>query len=406
MAEVNITTKAEEFVLRYLKDKLSPAHTFHTFGHASDVVSAAIDIAQGSGLSPDEVEIIELAAWFHDVGYAENKNNHEEHSWNVAEQFLTEHNYPEDKREQVKACIMATRLNHEPQNLMESVMADADLAHLGEENHDTKSELLRQELKVVCDIDYTDVKWLEEDIAFLLRHSYSTVYAQRKYHNQKVANLLAIQKRLAKLQERKAKKRATKESEKLKREILDLKNAKYRVSDRGVQTMFRVTLRNHIHLSAIADNKANIMLSINAIIISIIVSGVGPKILTKYWHLAIPVFMMILTSIITILLAVKSTRPKITSGKFTEEDIKLKRANLLFFGNFHNMPLPDFERGFQAMINDKDFLYDSLTRDFYYLGQVLGKKYSYLSKCYYVFALGYVVSIIALVIAVIIKYYE
>jgi uncharacterized membrane protein len=147
-------------------------------------------------------------------------------------------------------------------------------------------------------------------------------------------------------------------------------------------------------------------LSINAILISIIVSGVGPKILTKYWHLALPVLMMILPSIITILLAVKSTRPKITSGKFTEEDITLKRANLLFFGNFHNMALEDFERGFQAMINDKDFLYDSLSKDFYYLGQVLGKKYSYLSKCYTVFAGGYVVSIIALIISVAIRYYE
>jgi HD-GYP domain-containing protein (c-di-GMP phosphodiesterase class II) len=406
MAEGSITERAEEYVLRYLKNNLSPAFTFHTFGHASDVVIAARDIGKGCGLSEEEIEIVELAAWFHDVGYAIDKQDHEEHSWQVAKEFLAEENYPEDKQQEVHKCIMATRLDYEGASTLECVIADADLSHLGIESHASKSELLRQELKSACNIDFTDVKWIEHDIAFLLKHTYNTVYAQKKYHNQKVENLLSMQKRLAKLQEKKVKKKAQKDSEKLKREVLALKNEKYRTSDRGVQTMFRVTLRNHIQLSAIADNKANIMLSINAILISIIVSGVGPKILTKYWHLALPVLMMILTSIITILLAVKSTRPKITSGKFTEEDITLKRANLLFFGNFHNMALEDFERGFQAMINDKDFLYDSLSKDFYYLGQVLGKKYSYLSKCYTVFAGGYVVSIIALIISVAIRYYE
>lgn len=405
MAEVSITHKAEEYVLRFLKSNLSPAFTYHTFGHASDVVAAAREIGEGTGLTAQEIEIVELAAWFHDVGYAKSKDDHEEHGWQIAKEFLEKENYPAEKQEQIRKCILATRLNHNAENTLECVIADADLSHLGANNHATKSELLRQELKAACNINFSDIKWLEQDIAFLLKHTYCTVYAQKKYHNQKVENLLAMQKRLAKLQEKKAKKKAEKESDLLKREVLDLKNAKYRSSDRGVQTMFRVTLRNHIQLSAIADNKANIMLSINAIIISIIVSGVGPKILTKYSHLMIPMLMMILTSIITILLAVKSTRPKITSGKFTEEDITSKRANLLFFGNFHNMPLPDFERGFQAMINDKDFLYDSLTRDFYYLGQVLGKKYSYLSKCYTVFAIGYVVSIIALIIAIGFKYY-
>lgn len=406
MAKDSITERAEEYVLQYLKNNLSPAFTFHTFGHALDVVIAAREIGEGSGLSKDEIEIIELAAWFHDVGYAIDKQNHEEHSWQVAKEFLVEENYPENKQEKVRSCIMATHLDYEGTSILENVVADADLSHLGSDAHASKSELLRQELKSACSIDFTDIKWVEHDIAFLIKHTYSTVYAQKKYHNQKVENLLAMQKRLAKLQEKKVKKKAEKESEKLKREVLDLKNAKYRSSDRGVQTMFRVTLRNHIQLSAIADNKANIMLSINAIIISIVVSGIGPKILTKYSHLMIPVFMMLITSIVTILLAVKSTRPKITSGRFKEEDIALKRANLLFFGNFHNMPLADFERGFQAMINDKDFLYDSLSKDFYYLGQVLGKKYSYLSRCYTVFATGYAVSILALILVVIIKYYN
>ncbi len=95
------------------------------------------------------------------------------------------------------------------------------------------------------------------------------------------------------------------------------------------------------------------------------------------------------------------TRPKITSGTFTHEDIKEKRVNLLFFGNFFKMNLKDFEWGMNEMMNDKDFLYGSMTKDFYYLGQVVGQKYRYLRICYNIFMYGIILSVIAFAVAVI-----
>jgi Family of unknown function (DUF5706) len=76
------------------------------------------------------------------------------------------------------------------------------------------------------------------------------------------------------------------------------------------------------------------------------------------------------------------------------EDIREKRSNLLFFGNFHNMSLEDFQWGMTEMIKDPDFQYSSMTRDLYFLGKVLAQKYKYLTFCYNFFMVGMIVAVI------------
>ena len=93
--------------------------------------------------------------------------------------------------------------------------------------------------------------------------------------------------------------------------------------------------------------------------------------------------------------ATLSTRPKITEGRFTREDIEKKRSNLLFFGNFYRMKIEDYHWGMMEMIKDSDFLYSSMTRDLYWLGIVLAKKYRYLSQCYKVFMYGMIVAVLS-----------
>jgi hypothetical protein len=116
-------------------------------------------------------------------------------------------------------------------------------------------------------------------------------------------------------------------------------------------------------------------------------------------HLTIPTFLLLLVALICIIYAVLVTRPKITSGRFTKDDIYKKKTNLLFFGNFYNMELPDFEWGMKEMMNDKEFLYGSMIKDFYYLGQVLGRKYRNLRICYNIFMYGLIAAVIAYVLA-------
>lgn len=176
------------------------------------------------------------------------------------------------------------------------------------------------------------------------------------------------------------------------------KKKKEKKPERGIETMFRTSLRNHIQLSAIADNKANIMLSINAIIISITVSVLFPR-FGQDPMLIFPTMTLVSVCVLALIFAIISTVPKVTRGVFTKEDILEKRANLLFFGNFYKMELEDFEWGLKEVISDKDFLYSSMIRDFYNLGIVLSVKYKYLRICYIVFMIGIIVSVLAFVTA-------
>jgi hypothetical protein len=167
---------------------------------------------------------------------------------------------------------------------------------------------------------------------------------------------------------------------------------------RGVETMFRVTLKNHIELSAIADTKANILLSVNAIIISVALSNLVPKLdSASNSFLVWPTLIFMVFSVASVVLSVLSTRPNISSVTVTKDMIKNKQTNILFFGNFHKMGLKDFEWGIDYLIDNDDVLYNSLTKDLYYLGLVLERKYRLLRITYTVFMFGIVISALAFI---------
>ena len=115
--------------------------------------------------------------------------------------------------------------------------------------------------------------------------------------------------------------------------------------------------------------------------------------------LTIPTIIFLIVSVTTIVIAILATRPKVSGGTFTEQDIIDKKTNLLFFGNFYNMHLDEYLSSMSKMMNDKEFLYESLVRDVYGQGIVLGRKYKLLRTSYNVFMFGLIVSVIAFVIA-------
>ena len=183
--------------------------------------------------------------------------------------------------------------------------------------------------------------------------------------------------------------------DKLKKKV---KEAKELTPTRGIETMFRTTSKNHMELSAMADNKANIMISINSIILSVIVSVLIRK-LEEYPHMTVPAILLTVVCLTTIVFAILATRPNVSKGKFERLDIVNKETNLLFFGNFHRMALKDYQWGMKEMLQDADYLYGSMIKDIYFLGTVLGKKYRLLRISYTIFMFGFVLSILGFIIA-------
>lgn len=140
------------------------------------------------------------------------------------------------------------------------------------------------------------------------------------------------------------------------------------------------------------------MISVNSIILSVIV-GFMEKAIDNNFLLLYPTIAIVATGLLTIVFSILATRPNVTTGKFTREDIQNKKTNLLFFGNFFKMSLSDYDWAMQEMINDKQYLYSSMIKDNYFLGVVLAKKYRYLRISYDIFMYGIILSMIAFALA-------
>ena len=284
-----------------------------------------------------------------------------------------------------------------PTNKLEKIICDADLFHLGSENFIEKTTLLRSEWEQLCNKYLTDIEWLKENNNFFGEHKYFTNYAFNKQSSQKTLNWLKVQKDLKKAI---AKNEEQELKNKLKKDELKRKKAKDERPERGIETMYRVTLKNHIKLSDIADTKANILLSVSAIILSIALSTLFPKLdKADNFYLIYPTMLFLFVSVVTMIFSILSKRPKVTSGSFTKEDIKNRKVNLLFFGNFHKIPLEDFQAGMFDLMSDRDYLYKSLMKDLYFLGIVLDKKYRLLRIAYTIFMIGIIASVITFIIA-------
>ena len=170
------------------------------------------------------------------------------------------------------------------------------------------------------------------------------------------------------------------------------KNKKGAGSGRGVETMFRTTYRTHLDLSSLADNKANIMISINGIIISILLASIYPRIALDRWFL-LPTTVLLLACLLSLVYAVLSARPRVTRRTVTLEDVREDRANILFFGTFVNMKEEEFIEGMQELIRDPQRAYGNMIRDIYGLGAVLETKYRLLRTSYTIFMVGLVVGV-------------
>lgn len=390
---------AEQFVYALFKDKLSSLYTYHNYSHTLRVVAAAEKLCKGEKIGGEEKLAVMLAAWFHDTGYVAGPTDHEEESIRIFHSFLKtlspDENVPgESTISLVESLIRITRMGSQPQTLAESIICDADCAHFGKKDFAKISELLREEWKLTTQRDFSELEWTAGNRDMLSqKHRFYTEYAKRKWQPQKDRNIAALQEKMLKLEKQEDVQDEKKRTKRKKAE-------KEKKPDRGIDTMMKVTLNNHTQLSQIADSKANILLSVNAIIISVALSTIVPKLdNTTNDHLVVPTFILLFFSVVSIIFAILSTRPKVTSGVFTRQDIQDRKVNLLFFGNFYRMPLDEYLWAMNELMESKDYLYDTMISDLYYLGLVLERKYKLLRITYNVFMVGIVVSVIAFVVA-------
>src|SRR5690554_2298316 len=328
-----IVEVSKSFAKKLLSSDTMSRLSYHNLAHTQYVVEACLFLSEKLKLSEHDHNLLQIAAWFHDLGYSRKAMGHEAISIELAGEFLKSKSVSDGDILEVKGMILATDIQSVPANMLQELIRDADSAHLASDNYFVWSERLRKETAQHIRKPISSVEWLKLNIAFFENHKYFTDAAKKFYRPGKSRNLLLIENQLESMSDNIENNPKTKSKKSKKNKV--------EKQSRGVETMFRVTLKNHTALSRIADNKANIMLSINAIIVSIILTSLLPK-LDNNTYLIWPSILLLTVCIISIIFATISTIPKVTGGKTDRATVQAGKANLLFFGNFHNMKLEDY----------------------------------------------------------------
>ena len=391
-AQEQILADARHHVTDIFTQKVRPEFVFHSLDHTEAVAEACSKMADYYQLSDEDRYVLMLAAWFHDTGYSAGKaEGHEEISAQIATDFLKQHSVDDTIQQRVSSCIRATHMPQSPISQTEKILCDADLLHLSTEDFKAMSQLLKQERENLLGQKISKKEWRRGNIKFLQEHKYFTEYGQQYLEPKKQENLIALTK---KKNDKDDIEEATSAfpyvSDVNKQDEKNLQKS----AERGIQTMFRLTSSNHLRLSSMSDNKAHIMISVNSIIISIIISVLFGKLATNREYI-IPACVLLAVCLGSMTFSILATRPSVSGGRFTEEDIRNKKTNLLFFGNFYKMELEDYQRAMNQMMKDGEYLYNSMIKDVYFLGIVLAKKYRHLRISYTIFMWGLIIAVVA-----------
>jgi len=380
-----IVERANIYVTDLLEKGLTPDHIYHNLGHTLSVRDASLELAKNYRLDKEDLELLEIAALFHDTGYTKGYPGHEEVSKGIATVFLKNENFPEEKIEKVMDLIEVTKLGAEPKTLLEKIMKDSDFNTSGG-SYLEKSDALRHEWKVFCGNKMNDLEWLKNNLDFWEGHQFYTGEAQALYGEEKRQTLKKLRKKFEK-------QAPTTAGKKNSEEELGFSLSK----SKSAQMMFKTTLRNQIDLTNIADNKANIMLSINSLLITFGMPLLATQI-EKFPSLIWPGGMLLLTCILTIVYATLATRPVKMEGRTDLEKIHQGHTNLFFFGNFFKMNRDDYIKGLTQVTKSEFILDNSIVNDLYFLGRALGQKYYRLRITYSIFMVGMILTVLVFTI--------
>lgn len=386
----SLTKKVESYVTQLFERTPHPKLVYHNLLHTQKVVNRTKEIASHYNLIESDLFVLITAAWFHDTGYLlDEVAMHEEKSAHLMHEFLKTLVTDEDILKSIEECILATKASIKPANLLQQILVDADTYNFGTKEIDVTNKQVYDE-HVIRNGYMSKRDWDRQTIKMLENHHYYTSYCKELLVDRKKKNIKKLKKGV---------------EDEPEEEITPVENkqtvkAANNLTTKGIQTMLRLTSENHMKLSDMADGKANILISVNAIIISVILSVLMRR-LQEDSYLTIPTIIFLTSSVATIVIAILATRPKVSSGRFSEDDIDTKKTNLLFFGNFYKCSQEEYEKAMSKMMVDAEYLYGSLVKDIYQLGVVLARKYGLIRWAYNIFMFGIIISVIAFAIAVI-----
>ena len=393
---------AQAHVTELFARELPARLTYHSLRHTEAVVKECRALAPAAGLGPADTEALLVAAWFHDAGYVDVYDGHEFRSMERAAAWLAEQGAGPDRAQLVQELIRTTHRDEAPETELQQLLADADMSNLARADFRSSAELLRTEWELVLGKTYSNPEWAELQLNFMVAHKYQSEAGKERYKKDFKANL-AEQRDQLKKSEKKTKKKA------------QAQNETFAEPKRGIETMFRTMYGNHMKLSDMADKKASMMIQLNAVLISVIITYLGAKmgkagtlgpLMSNNPVLIVPVSILLATALGSVTTAILSAQPDVTAFKWLKKSPEIatnRRVNLLFFGNFTKLSLDHFQSGMRELMRQKEGLYTNMVTDVYYLGEVLARKYGLLRTSYTIFMVGLILTALSFAITLLYK---
>lgn len=183
---------ARLYALTRLANELPEHLTYHCIQHTRDhVVPTVRRLANHEGVNDQELLLLETAAYFHDIGFVESWENHEEVGVHIAWEVLPQFGYLPEQISVIAQIIMATKLPQSPRTQLEMIMTDADLDSLGRVDFFERNQALRDEFAALGRI-YSDEDWFCAQYKFICEHDFFTASAKALRQDQKQKNIEAL----------------------------------------------------------------------------------------------------------------------------------------------------------------------------------------------------------------------
>lgn len=182
----------KDFVISKLRKELSSKLYYHSVEHTLDVLEAVERLADMENINGHNKLLLKTGALFHDLGFCETYDGHEDVSIRLAQEKLPAFGYGEADIIVISGLIKCTEIPQNPKNHLEEIMADADLDYLGRDDIFLTGQKLQYEWKLRGKIS-TLREWHETQLKFIRNHHYFTATAKRLREEAKQDNIVQLE---------------------------------------------------------------------------------------------------------------------------------------------------------------------------------------------------------------------
>ena len=382
--------KAKNYILDFLNQQKNHRLTFHNFAFIERWVAMIDEIGQSMEYAEDVIHTAQLTAIF--IVGASHSETMELNilSKAIADEFFSNNDIPIDLCQSV-FVLLSNYYNGKSTDTDEAkLLFDTENIVTYASDFEMNNALQRLEWEMIHKKELTTGEWAQAQLQKLLSAKLVLPVSKRLYEEKIALNIINMKKIVMKNFNNLGEMNLVGKFQKLEKKIpLD-----------AIHTFYRTSYRNHINLSSIADKKANIMISVNAIIISVLISILSYQNLSeRNPMIMMPVVIFLISGLASLIFSVLSARPKVTKLNKSSTPTLESNKNIVFFGNFVHMNVEEYENAIDTMFRSSELIYGNLTRDLYYLGRVLDKKYQLLTFSYNIFMVGFGLTVLTFLIA-------